>query len=102
MRYYTLDKEKNVVPTDLRGLVDLFKRRPADRIVEKTDVDQVTVSTVFLGIDHGFGSSDKPIVFETMVFGGELNDEMTRCSTWTEAEKMHSDMVARVEQTFRE
>jgi hypothetical protein len=48
----------------------------------------VTVSTVFLGIDHAFGGS-VPMLFETMIFGGKHDEYQERCSTWDEAEQMH-------------
>ena len=56
----------------------------------------VEVSTVFLGRDHGFTQDAPPILFETMVFGGSLNDEQERYATWGEAENGHAAMVARV------
>lgn len=42
---------------------------------------------------RGFGP---PILFETMVFGGPLNEEQVRYVTWDEAERGHAEMVARV------
>jgi hypothetical protein len=68
------------------------KRHVADEIV-----NGVRISTVFLGMDHSFNDG-KPILFETMVFGGDLNGEMDRCSTWDEAVAMHETMVKRVSQ----
>lgn len=67
----------------------------ADRIVDKTTIGESKVSTVFLGLDHSFGSGP-PLVFETMVFGGKLADEMDRYSTWDEAVTGHENMVKRV------
>lgn len=32
--------------------------------------EEVTVSTVFLGIDHGYGRTNEPVLWETMIFGG--------------------------------
>ena len=55
----------------------------------------VDVSTVFLGIDHSFGEGP-PLLFETMIFGGPLDQEQDRCSTWEAAEKMHEKMMERV------
>lgn len=55
------------------------------------------VSTVFLGLDHQYGDGP-PLLFETMVFGGPLDHEMNRYSTWNEAEKGHQEMVERVSQ----
>ena len=54
-----------------------------------------TVSTVFLGIDHNFGEG-KPLLFETMVFGGKLDEETERYSTWEEAVEGHNHMVEKV------
>lgn len=54
------------------------------------------VSTVFLGLDHGFGRSKKPIVFETAVFPNKKNlrdVDLRRYATWTEAEKGHKKIV---------
>jgi hypothetical protein len=33
-----------------------------------------------------------------MVFGGPLDQEQDRCTTWDEAEAMHAAMVARVKE----
>jgi hypothetical protein len=69
-----------------------------DRIVALTGNDQIRVSTVFLAVDHNFGLGErsKPILFETMVFGGEYDGEMERYCTWEEAEYGHKAYVERV------
>lgn len=76
----------------------------ANRTVNKTTADvslhgeklgQISISTVFLGIDHSFGEGE-PLLFETMVFGGKLDQEMDRCETWEAAEKMHELMCEKV------
>lgn len=58
--------------------------------------DGVQISTVFLGLDHNFSGEGDPVLFETMVFGGEHNHEMVRYTTWEEAEKGHAEMVKKV------
>ena len=58
---------------------------------------EITISTVFLGMVHGFGEGP-PILFETMIFGGKYDDYQTRCSTWDEAEKMHQDAIDLIKQ----
>lgn len=65
-----------------------FMGKP-DRIVAQTEIQDVRVSTVFLGIDHSFFGSGSPLWFETMIFGGEHDMYQERCSTWEEAEQMH-------------
>lgn len=62
----------------------------SNRVVEQTDIDKVRISTMFLGIDHSFGCGGPPIVYETMIFGGEHDQYQDRCCTWDEAKKMHT------------
>lgn len=57
---------------------------------------EVGVSTVFLGLDHGFGSKGGPVLFETMVFGGQHDGEMVRYQTWEEAEAGHEVVCERL------
>lgn len=67
----------------------------ADRRVCDTTIDDVMVSTVFIGLDLGIGEGP-PIVFETMIFGGKFNEWQDRCATWDEAIKMHDRTVAMI------
>jgi len=69
----------------------------ANRQVALTDFSPgVCVSTVFLGLDHNWGSGP-PLVFETMVFDDYGAGECYRWSTWDEAEQGHKDAVAELE-----
>ena len=78
---------------------DLFEwgrwLQTAERKGASDTVGDVRVSTVFLGLEHSFGEGP-PVLFETMVFGGTLSDEMDRYCTWDEAEAGHAAMVRRV------
>ena len=63
--------------------------------VNKTKKGNISVSTVFLGIDHSYGTEQagqKPILFETMIFGGLHDGYMERYCTWEEAEAGHANM----------
>ena len=84
---------KKVVPADLMTWAKWFET--GDRHVANTAIGDVRVSTVFLGLDHSFGHGE-PLLFETMIFGGEHNDYQTRCSTWEQAEAQHAEAVALV------
>ena len=64
--------------------------------VGSTKVGNAWVSTVFLGVNYNFAEHGRPIVFETMVFGGNLDNEQERYATWDEAETGHAAMVKRV------
>jgi len=62
--------------------------RPSHKHVDSTTKDGVRVSTIFMGLDHSWGGG-VPVLFETMIFGGEHDGYQERCSTWAQAEAMH-------------
>lgn len=58
------------------------------------DGGDVTVSTVYIGLDHGLGLSGRPLIFETMVFGGEYDQWTWRYASEREARQGHEHVVA--------
>lgn len=54
------------------------------------------VSTIFLGLDHGWHSPE-PILFETAVFANGEIEIVSRCSTWLQAEEQHHKALALLE-----
>lgn len=54
----------------------------------------IRVSTVFLCIDHSFGGG-RPILWETMIFGGRHNGNQWRYSSLEEAQQGHIEAVAK-------
>ena len=85
----------NVIPSDnLLAWADWLEH--TDRRVASTIIQSgvgIVVSTVFLGLDYH-------ILFETMCFGGVLDSEQVRYSTWKQAVKGHEEMVSRVYNTI--
>ena len=71
-----------------------------DRQVAVDEIGDVRVSTVFLGVDHQFNLGGPPLLYETMVFGGTLDEEMRRYPTRAAALKGHARMVKRVRQSI--
>jgi hypothetical protein len=71
----------------------------ADRQVASDVFGHVQVSTIFLGLDYQFGDG-LPILFETMVFGGELDDCQWRYATWEDALAGHAKAVQLVQAAF--
>lgn len=73
---------------------------PSQRIIDSTYLDNIHISTVFLGIDHNFGFDDlvnhRPILFESMVFGGKLDQFQWRYSTLGDAKQGHYELVEAV------
>jgi hypothetical protein len=66
-----------------------------DRRVGYARTTRGAVSTVFMGIDMGYGMLDGsvPILFETMVFGGPLDSSIGRYATLQEARAGHAEWV---------
>lgn len=90
---FILDKDRKVVPAKDILEWGCFFEATALRTVAKDKIGDADVSTVFLGLDHGFGQGE-PVLWETMVFGGPFDQTMERCSgTWQDAEAMHKRMV---------
>lgn len=82
-----------------------FFEKSADRTVARTEVDGFLVSTVFLGLDHNYSDDGPPILWETMVFGGNTarhaDLDQSRCAgTWEQAEEMHWRAVRALQQAI--
>lgn len=95
-RYYVLDSDDHAVAVDFMTWAKWFEDI-GNRIVDYTEItSDVHVSTVFLGLDHRFGGDGPPILFETMIFGGELDDAQLRYSSWDDAATGHKVIVAKL------
>lgn len=65
----------------------------ADRTIGRAEcAGGVTVSTVFLGLDHRMGPG-APLLFETMVFGGPMDEEQERYTRRAAALEGHARWV---------
>lgn len=93
---YILDK--NGEPILCNDLIEWARHfeKSSERIVKQEHIGDSKISTVFLGLDHAF-SKGSPVLWETMVFGGKLDQETDRCSgTRAQAKTMHERMVEKV------
>lgn len=95
MHHYILDDKGN--PVIVPNLITWACWMQTDsKKVAITEVEGGWVSTVFLGLDHNWNDGP-PILWETLVFGGVLDQEMNRCAgSLEQAEAMHLRMVERV------
>lgn len=77
-----------------RFFEDRDKRRVALDVFEQ-DGQEITVSTVFLGMDHGWDKSPnhKPVLWETMIFGGPRSEWMDRYTSKGAALEGHQRAV---------
>ena len=91
---YILDKEGR--PQLCDDLMEWAKwTETGDRIVVVTKIGEVTVSTVFLGLNQNYGDGD-PSLYETRIFGGEHDQEMDRYVTKEQAIEGHERLVKKV------
>jgi hypothetical protein len=65
--------------------LDDYKRVAWDAVAETG----VEVSTVWLGLDHNHDSMGPPIIFETMIFGGDHDQRQWRYSHQADAVAGH-------------
>jgi len=110
VEHWILDGHEVVECADLLKWGQWMEDNHNNRHVADIDIpwfvdDVIRVSTVFLGLDHGFGGTLGPIFFETMVFcnikGLKLGDQMDRYGTWDEAVAGHNKIVTEVCEKIR-
>jgi hypothetical protein len=89
--FYVLDaNDKPVREPDLVAWARFMEG--AGRHVAQDRIGDVYISTVFLGLDHGWGAQ-RPVLWETMVFGSKLDETQERYTTREEALAGHRRWV---------
>ena len=91
---YVLDDDGNPIPIEDILVWGTWMQK-ADRHVGNDHVGDVHVSTVFLGLDHSFGSGP-PVLWETMIFGGEHDQYQERYTSKEAALEGHKKALALV------
>jgi hypothetical protein len=94
--WYRLNEDKTVTPLKEGDYYPVYEQEQRRVALTKLKDNLVTVSTVFLGLDHSW-DADPPLLFETMVFGGEHSELMYRYSTYQQAEQGHNLVVEALE-----
>lgn len=89
MRIYNLEGHKVVEAESFSEWAKSFDFKK--RVVAKTKLKGAVISTVFFGIDGNIAGP--PLVFETMIFGGNLHGYQKKYSTWKEAVKGHKEII---------
>lgn len=106
--WYILDEKNN--PIGVKDIIrwghwwEEARKEKRTIVAQDTLPDGTFISTVFLGIDHGF-MEEVPILFETMAFNKRKKDSkwalgediyQMRYATWDEAKKGHMQAIIRV------
>jgi hypothetical protein len=96
-RYYVLRDGEVIEEPDYAQWTEWSKSSSeAGRCIASTTLNYGTVATVFLAMQMTLSKADPPLLFETRVKGGWLNDEWQRYSTLEAAKAGHEVWVARV------
>lgn len=90
---FILDENNNAIPATLMEWDEYLEKTPANKKrVGRDRVNNLLISTVFLGLDHSFDESLD--IFETMIFEGDKSEKYCkRYSTWKEAEEGHQRAI---------
>jgi len=67
-----------------------------ERHIGYDQIGDVRISTVWLGLDHRLLGHGPPLIFETMIFGGDHDQDCWRYSSEYEARKGHDRALALV------
>ena len=97
---YILDKHSVVPCPDPLVWAEWHHRHQDDRVLKVTKLeypsyqDDVTVSTVFWGMDALAAWKDRPPrCFESLIFGGHLDGVGRKYDTWDQAIEGHDRLV---------
>jgi hypothetical protein len=91
-KFYILDEENRPVEADVLTWGRFFQGHR--RWVGFTFVtSEVSVSTIFIGVDHRHYGEGPPLLFETMIFGGPLDQHHWRYASWDDADTGHKVAV---------
>ena len=91
--YYILDGRR---PVAVDSVIEWAKwREGTSTRVGEDFIGEARVSTVFLGINHAYGD-EQPVLFETMIFGGDHDGYCRRYHTWEGAEGGHRRLVEKL------
>ena len=87
-RWYILDNNNKPVAKPVLEASQWLEDNDNRRIVKRDEIGGILVSTVFLGLDHAW-DSDIPVLWETMIFGGEHDQYQERYTSYEDALEGH-------------
>ena len=88
MAWYILDENNKPVKSPIIQYSEWIEANPERKAVKQEHIGDVRISTVFLGLDHAW-NSDIPVLWETMIFGGEHDQYMDRYTSIEDAIEGH-------------
>ncbi len=91
---YRLDGDTPVIEPDFAAWCLWFYGQGRDHHLAETWVGDVRVSTVFLGVDPIPRPDGRPLLWETLIDGGESDGVRDQYASAAEARRGHEEAVA--------
>ena len=88
MAWYILDENNKPIPSTIVDCGKWLEENPERKAVKQEHIGDIFISTVFLGLDHAW-QSDIPVLWETMIFGGEHDQYQDRYTSVEDALEGH-------------
>lgn len=88
-RWYILNNNNKPIPASITEAADWLEESSDRRTIKRDEIGDILVSTVFLGLDHAWIPGGKPVLWETMIFGGEHDQYQERYTSHEDALEGH-------------
>lgn len=92
-KWYILDENNKPLESTIIKYVEWEEANPEKRAVKQEDFGNIRISTVFLGLDHSWRDDRGPLLWETMIFGGEHDQYQQRHYSYEEALEGHQNAL---------
>jgi hypothetical protein len=89
MAWYILDDDNKPIASSTTEALEWMENNPDRITVKQEHINEIYVSTVFLGLNHSGWYDDIPILWETMIFEGEHDQYQERYTSYEDAVKGH-------------
>lgn len=95
--WYILDNNHNPISKPVLEAAKWIEDNPNRKVVKQDRFEdengvEIFVSTVFLSLDHAW-NSPTPVLWETMIFGGEHDQYQERYSSYKDALEGHEKAI---------
>lgn len=92
--WYTLNENNKPVASTMFESSEWMELNPTKKSLKQEYIGDIFVSTVFLGLDHSWPKDEsKPLLWETMIFGGEHDQYQDRYTSVEDALLGHQKAV---------
>lgn len=92
---------RHPVPCESETQWRAWMQSPARRVAN-TQIEDVQISTVFLGVEHSQDKAGQSMLFETAVSVQDSTRYLERYATWDEAVVGHERIVGHIRETMQQ